>query len=118
MSCPFKHHTCTHISALMISLTFCFCFQGLSSLQFNENEVDDTQQTSVSLVSNGAECVMLSKKFFIDHANMDTRNQLRKRVRPYPSEEALQENLQIKVDWDLYKRKLIDDMINNRSLHT
>lgn len=82
----------------------------MSSVHFDGHDVDQ-DQTSVSLVSNGAECVMLSKKFFTEHATEEVRRSMRRKVRPYPSEDALQENLQIKVDWDIYKRKLIQDFV-------
>lgn len=63
-------------------------------------------------VSNGAECIMLSKKFFMDHANELVKHMIRMHVQPYPTEVALQENLQTKVDWELYKRKLVKDVID------
>ena len=66
-------------------------------------------------MSNGAECIMLSKKFFALHANDRVKKQIRTHLRPYPSEGALQENLQTKVDWDIYKKKLIKDMLTQKA---
>ena len=66
-------------------------------------------------VSNGAECIMFSKKFFMQHADELVKKMIRHQVRHYPTEYTLQQNLQSKVDWDLYKRRLIRDtmLINN-----
>ena len=57
---------------------------------------------------------MLSKKFFMDHSNELVKKMIRHQIRPYPTEDSLQENLQIKVDWDLYKRRLIKDVMDYR----
>ena len=54
---------------------------------------------------------MLSKKFFAEHANEKTKKKVRHTVRPYPTEATLQDNLQTKVHWDLYKKKLIKDFM-------
>jgi hypothetical protein len=89
-------------------------FKGLSSVHFDD-PVDDPG-TSVSLVSNGAECIMLSKKFFITHSTEVTKKTIRHLAHPYPSEESLQQNLQTKVDWDIYKQKLIKQTIANLTL--
>ena len=48
-------------------------------------------------VSNGAECIMLSKKFFITHANEQVKKLIRYQVQPYPTHAMLQENLQTQV---------------------
>ena len=69
-------------------------------------------------VSNGAECIMFSKRFFMQHANEQVKKVVRHHAYRYPSEPALQENLQRKVDWELYKRKLIRDVIKNKRTNT
>ena len=58
-------------------------------------------------MSNGAECIMLSKKFFTQYANVHVKHTIRHLVRPYPTDDSLQHNLQTKVDWDQFKRKLL-----------
>lgn len=65
----------------------------------------------MSLVSNGAECVMISKKFFAENATQQVKQAVRHLVHPYPSEAALQSNLQTKVDWDLFKKRLMLDTV-------
>lgn len=58
-------------------------------------------------VSKGAEIVMLSKKLFLKHADERTKLVVQELTTPYPLEEKLQENLQIKADWELYKKDVI-----------
>ena len=81
---------------------------GLDTVEFD----DDTQRsnTSVSLISRGAECVMLSKAFFAKHANELVKKRIRHMVRPYPEEDVFQDNFQIKEDWNLYKKVLLNDV--------
>ena len=62
-------------------------------------------------VSNGAECIMLSKKFFAQNANERVKQIIRHLVRPYPTNDSLQHNLQTKVDWDQFKRRLLVDTV-------
>ena len=50
-------------------------FQGLTKSVFPE------QAESFSVVSNGAECIMISKKFFLEKANEATMLHLRQVVR-------------------------------------
>ncbi|CAG5121332.1 unnamed protein product, partial [Candidula unifasciata] len=66
--------------------------------------LEPTQRQSGSL---GAECVMLSKAFFIKHASDSLRKRFAEIIQPYPDEETLQDSLQTKVNWELYKRSLI-----------
>ncbi|XP_053398535.1 cyclic nucleotide-binding domain-containing protein 2-like [Mercenaria mercenaria] len=81
---------------------------GLDSIQFE----DDIQRshTEVSLVSRGAECIMLSKAFYAKHANEAVKKRVRESVRAYPAEDVFQENLQIKEDWIMYKKVLLNDL--------
>ncbi len=44
---------------------------------------------------------MLSKKFFVEHANEHVKKMIRHKVRPYPIKNALQENLQNKVQLEV-----------------
>ena len=52
---------------------------------------------------------MLSKKFFIEHANEQVKKLIRYQVRPYPTHTTLQENLQTQVtasgNCDIYCNK-------------
>ncbi|CAH1776908.1 unnamed protein product [Owenia fusiformis] len=85
---------------------------GLSNL-FDIEDGLDIPKTSVSLISRGAECVMINKDFFMKHASDEIKRHLRGLINIYPEEETLQENLQIKADWDVYKKQLIRTMTEN-----
>ncbi|KAJ8297713.1 hypothetical protein KUTeg_024244, partial [Tegillarca granosa] len=83
---------------------------GLNTLTgWGSDDIDDNLKDSpaVSLVSRGAEVVMLSKKVFLRYLNDKVKIQLRDMSRPYPKEKILQENFQIKSDWELYKKTMI-----------
>ena len=47
--------------------------QGLTGVVFSD-------QPSLSLVSNGAECIVINKKFYLEHATEETLRGLRKEV--------------------------------------
>ncbi|RUS72772.1 hypothetical protein EGW08_019472 [Elysia chlorotica] len=77
---------------------------GLDMVNFNSV---DFQRSPVSLVSLGAECIMLSKAFFLKHANERVKRRFSELVQPYPDERSLQASLQNKADWELYKNSLL-----------
>ncbi|GFN75390.1 cyclic nucleotide-binding domain-containing protein 2-like [Plakobranchus ocellatus] len=77
---------------------------GLDLVNFNSL---DFQRSTVSLVSLGAECIMLSKAFFLKHANDRVKKRFSEIVHPYPDERSLQASLQNKADWELYKHSLL-----------
>ncbi|KAL4230484.1 hypothetical protein ACF0H5_010866 [Mactra antiquata] len=89
---------------------------GLDSIQF-EDDIKRSH-TSVSLVSRGAECIMLSKAFFAKHANEVVKKHIRESVRAYPAEEIFQDNLQIKEDWMMYKKILLNDVTSQIREHS
>ena len=66
-------------------------------------------------MSNGAELIMLSRRFFLKHANENTRKHIRQLSRPFPDEETLQDNLQEKVNWDCYRREMVHDLLTYRT---
>ncbi|XP_069129509.1 cyclic nucleotide-binding domain-containing protein 2-like [Argopecten irradians] len=84
---------------------------GLETITFPDEA--ERQNTSVSLVSRGAELIMVSKAFFVKHATPTVRRQIRNQVQPYPDENTFQNNLQIKADWELYKNQLIEDLTSH-----
>ncbi|XP_025107834.1 uncharacterized protein LOC112572390 [Pomacea canaliculata] len=69
---------------------------GLSSLVFLD-------QPSLCLVSNGAECLLIKKRFYLDNCPPDLMRRLKVEVSPYPSEKKLQQDLVDRVNWDIYK---------------
>eukprot|EP00058_Branchiostoma_floridae_P011867 XP_002597355.1 hypothetical protein BRAFLDRAFT_118201 [Branchiostoma floridae] len=66
-------------------------------------------QPSLILVSDGAEVLTLSKKFFLDNAPVQVINKMKEDENPYPSEQEMQRSLQKHVNWRDYRLK---------SLHT
>ncbi|KAK7011448.1 cyclic nucleotide-binding domain-containing protein 2-like isoform X1 [Biomphalaria glabrata] len=79
---------------------------GLDLVNFNSGV--EVESTSVSLVSLGSECIMLSKHFFMKHANDKVKKRLSETVTPYPNEATLQDSLQHKVNWELYKQSILN----------
>uniref|UniRef100_A0A5K4FDU7 Cyclic nucleotide-binding domain-containing protein n=1 Tax=Schistosoma mansoni TaxID=6183 RepID=A0A5K4FDU7_SCHMA len=66
--------------------------------------------TSVSLVSDGAECVAINKTFFIEHCPTNFLNWLRSKVQPFPSVEELESKLNTYRQWKMYRHHIIQDM--------
>ncbi|XP_041081200.1 uncharacterized protein LOC121298253 [Polyodon spathula] len=71
---------------------------GLSDFLFSD-------QPSCYIISNGAECLQISKKFYLDNASQDVLDKLRQQQHPYPDEKELLERLQKEMQW-LALRKL------------
>ncbi|KAK0062289.1 dentin sialophosphoprotein [Biomphalaria pfeifferi] len=59
--------------------------------------------TSFSLVSDGAEVVLINKKFFMKNLTEETMKDMRKKITPLPSEKVLQRNLETLKTWEAYK---------------
>ncbi|XP_033631800.1 cyclic nucleotide-binding domain-containing protein 2-like [Asterias rubens] len=81
---------------------------GLKPLVFGQTE----GAPSVTLISEGAECVVISKRFFLHHLSEKHRKSLGKTLRPYPSDEKLQEQLQEQTDWDEFKCHMMQRLID------
>ncbi|KAJ8028245.1 hypothetical protein HOLleu_30431 [Holothuria leucospilota] len=89
---------------------------GLSTL--NVDLGIDHEQSSVSLVSKGAELIMIQKDCFVRHATAQVRRNLRNLVRAYPTTQTLQSNLQNHTNWMRYKAETMDDILSEKvSLH-
>ncbi|XP_053382174.1 uncharacterized protein LOC123564088 [Mercenaria mercenaria] len=87
-------------------------FQGLTKTVFPE------QAESFSVVSNGAECIMISKKFFLEKANENTMYHLRQVETLLPPEEELQTNLQDFVDWKAHRVRVYNRLVQNKHKRT
>ncbi|XP_064622330.1 uncharacterized protein LOC135484627 [Lineus longissimus] len=66
---------------------------------------------SLSLVSCGAECILISKQFFHDHLDPFTLHKLQTKVPAYPSLDHIQTALDDKLLWDSYKGKVVNDYV-------
>lgn len=64
-------------------------------------------------VSQGAELIMISKEFFMKNATEQVQRYIREEVQPYPSENALQVNLQREVNWRLFRQDTVDDIMKD-----
>ncbi|XP_060558427.1 uncharacterized protein LOC132718728 isoform X2 [Ruditapes philippinarum] len=67
-------------------------------------------QPSLILVSGGAECVMLNKKFYKEQIDPNMMQNLKQQISPFPTDEELQENLQIRVNWLKYKKITLEKL--------
>lgn len=59
---------------------------------------------------------MMSKRVFLKYSNDKVKTMLREHVRPYPTESALQDTFQTKVDWDSYKSHLLENVLKNQCI--
>nr|KAG5711384.1 hypothetical protein BaRGS_006081 [Batillaria attramentaria] len=76
-----------------------FRARGLAPLVFPD-------QPSLCLISNGAECLMIKKKFYLDNCPQGLAQRLKVEVSPYPSEKKLQQDLVNRINWDVYKNAI------------
>ncbi|XP_070174283.1 uncharacterized protein [Littorina saxatilis] len=63
----------------------------------------------VSLVSEGAEVVMIHKRFFVQHANVWVQHAVQGLTRAYPSPEEVQYTRRMHVAWEMYQKKIQED---------
>ncbi|XP_006814718.1 uncharacterized protein LOC100377915 [Saccoglossus kowalevskii] len=87
---------------------------GLNTLIFDEDLIA-VQQTSVHLISRGAECIMLHKSFFTKHADDKVRRAVRQSHRPYPTTETLQDHLQDFTNWNHFKKEAVHTIVWGKS---
>ncbi|XP_071787770.1 uncharacterized protein [Asterias amurensis] len=86
---------------------------GLSTLSLDLGI--DHEQSSVNLVSRGAECIMVQKDFFAKYCTEHVKRHIRKLVKPYPPPELLQHNLQNHSNWTNYKHEAVASLLKDRS---
>lgn len=70
---------------------------GLSDVLFKD-------QSNLCVVSNGAECLKISKRFYLDHAPEEFIEKLRQHERPYPSDKDLWEQLTGELQWQVFRK--------------
>ncbi|CAF0950705.1 unnamed protein product [Brachionus calyciflorus] len=76
---------------------------GLLEMTYNFEE----EQNRAILISDGVECIMINKKFFLKYMTPSNKNLLRNLVHPYPTELELQKKLQIQSGWNNYKKDIV-----------
>ncbi|CAM5108909.1 unnamed protein product [Eretmochelys imbricata] len=71
-----------------------------------------------SLISEGAECIFIPKKLFLDKAPVKSRKMALELVKSYPSESMIMENYTRHQDWNTYKAKLIGQQLERQAMPT
>eukprot|EP00118_Oscarella_pearsei_P010942 m.69895 g.69895 ORF g.69895 m.69895 type:complete len:553 (+) comp35647_c0_seq2:30-1688(+) len=82
---------------------------------FGVAAVSKDGETECSLVSNGAECVMIPRKFLLDYADTFARQDLERVTKTYPTDEQLHTVLRKNLKWEEYKSKTVRSIINSNS---
>jgi len=83
---------------------------GLSVILF------DNPAVKCHLVSNGAECVLIKKSWFLQHASEATLRKLRNQIPPYPSQGTLEQKMQDQANWDSFKTQTINTLLDTLRL--
>lgn len=68
-------------------------------------------QPSLILISNGAECMMVAKKFYLKFASENCLRRLRKTEVPYPSAQELGRKLEEFWTWQRRKQHIMKDSL-------
>nr|CAB3263163.1 uncharacterized protein LOC104265749 [Phallusia mammillata] len=95
----------THINVRKLTKGEVF---GVGSNLYND-------QPRLSLVSNGAECLMLNKKFYLENASDDCIRGLRETQFPYPSDDELLEQHWRLMAWQAYQSQAIGEVLERRN---
>ncbi|XP_052678101.1 uncharacterized protein LOC128159091 isoform X1 [Crassostrea angulata] len=61
------------------------------------------QKTNFSIVSNGADVILIDQQFYLKHAPEKLISKMRQELCPYPTDDDLQTRLQQTIDWDAYR---------------
>jgi hypothetical protein len=64
------------------------------------------QNPDFSLISSGAEVIVIERETFLDQANELLVENIRDNLRPYPDQSEIDENYQKIVNWKKYKAEL------------
>ncbi|XP_074620546.1 uncharacterized protein LOC141879247 isoform X1 [Acropora palmata] len=83
---------------------------GLSMVLF------DSPAVKCHLVSNGAECVLIKKSWFLQHANEALLRKLRHQIPPYPSQAKLEQKMQDQANWDSFKSQTLNTLLDTLHL--
>ncbi|XP_030424357.1 uncharacterized protein LOC115654357 isoform X1 [Gopherus evgoodei] len=73
-------------------------------------------QPNLCVVSNGAECLKISKKFYLHHASKNLLQRLRKKERSYPSDAKLKEQLQQEIQWQIFRKAALKSTVQQIEL--
>ncbi|XP_071476910.1 uncharacterized protein [Diadema antillarum] len=79
--------------------------KGLVDVLFSE-------QPSLSLVSHGAECMVMSKQFFLQHATDDMLHRVKISMMPFAKEDEIQRSLENQIRWEAYRSATIQRTVD------
>ncbi|KXJ10672.1 Cyclic nucleotide-binding domain-containing protein 2 [Exaiptasia diaphana] len=83
---------------------------GLASILYDNDAVN------CHLVSNGAECILIKKSWFLQNADESLLRELRAQIPPYPTQERLQQRFQDQANWESFKTQTINDLLDTLQL--
>ncbi|XP_048395287.1 cyclic nucleotide-binding domain-containing protein 2-like isoform X3 [Stegostoma tigrinum] len=72
-----------------------------------------TCNLQLSLVSDGAECVFIPKRLFLDEAPYISRHAAMELVNTYPTEQIVRQNFARQQEWILYKTRLVKQLVSD-----
>ena len=68
----------------------------------------------LSLLSDGAECIFISKKFFQRHAGAETLRTVNGMVGRYPTEEFIRHQLEEQSEWSSFRKEVVRGVLEKR----
>lgn len=68
----------------------------------------------LSLISEGAECIFISKKLFLKHASGDALRRVNALVGRYPTEDYIRNQLHEHADWCNFRKNVVKDILDRR----
>lgn len=83
---------------------------GLTDILFNA-------QPSMQLISNGCECILMPKDFFIENSSIDYLRQLRRTEEPYPKLEDIQDSYDSNLSWKKFTRQILHRQLLSAKRH-
>lgn len=68
--------------------------------------------TTLSLISEGAECIFISKSLFLKEANIKVLRVVSDLVQSYPSHDIIKDHVHVFRDWNKYKSSLVSGIVS------
>ncbi|XP_020604576.1 uncharacterized protein LOC110043471 [Orbicella faveolata] len=81
-------------------------------------ENQDPSTKSLILISEGAECIMINKRFFLMNASITTLVQLKALREDYMTVPDARHRIQCLESWDLYKGELVKSLTTRAAKHS
>jgi len=81
---------------------------------FGLEELMKQTNLKLSLISDGAECISISKKMFVKHASGDVMRCISNMVGKYPTEDYIHTQLQEQNEWNVYRKSVISDVLKTK----